>query len=75
MTASGSVALRGIVKRHGSVTALHAIDLDIRPGLYDTWLDCLIQAVRKHDVQFSSEVEEAWRTTLRPGIEYMRAKY
>ena len=32
MTASGSVALRGIVKRHGSVTALHAIDLDIRPG-------------------------------------------
>jgi hemoglobin-like flavoprotein len=50
-------------------------DLDIRPGLYDTWLDCLIQAVRKHDVHFSSEVEEAWRTTLRPGIEYMRAKY
>ena len=32
MTASGSVALRGIVKQHGSVTALHAIDLDIRPG-------------------------------------------
>ena len=32
MTASGSVTLRGIVKRHGSVTALHAIDLDIRPG-------------------------------------------
>ena len=32
MTASASVALRGIVKRHGSVTALHAIDLEIRPG-------------------------------------------
>ena len=32
MSASGSVTLRGIVKRHGSVTALHAIDLDIRPG-------------------------------------------
>jgi hypothetical protein len=50
-------------------------DLDIRPGLYDTWLDCLIQAVRKHDVHFSGEVEAAWRTTLAPGIEYMRAKY
>jgi hemoglobin-like flavoprotein len=50
-------------------------DLDIRPGLYDTWLDCLIEAVRKHDVHFSAEVEAAWRTTLAPGIEYMRAKY
>ena len=32
MSASGSVELRGIVKRHGSVTALHGIDLEIRPG-------------------------------------------
>jgi hemoglobin-like flavoprotein len=50
-------------------------DLDIRPGLYDTWLDCLIQAVRKHDKQVSDEVEAAWRKTLAVGIEYMRARY
>lgn len=50
-------------------------DLDIRPGLYDTWLDCLIQAVRKHDKLVSDEVEAAWRKTLSLGIEYMRAKY
>jgi ABC-type sugar transport system ATPase subunit len=29
---SGSVRLEGIVKRHGSFTALHGIDLSIRPG-------------------------------------------
>ncbi len=28
----GRVRLNGIVKRHGAVTALHGIDLDIRPG-------------------------------------------
>jgi multiple sugar transport system ATP-binding protein len=31
-TGSGSVAMRGIVKRHGAFTALHGIDLDIEPG-------------------------------------------
>jgi ABC-type sugar transport system ATPase subunit len=32
MTQSASVRLEGIVKRHGAFTALHGIDLDIRPG-------------------------------------------
>jgi hypothetical protein len=50
-------------------------DLDIRPGLYDSWLDCLVAAVRKHDGMFSPEIEEAWRKTLAAGIEYMRSKY
>jgi len=50
-------------------------DLDIPPHLYDTWLDCLIQAVRKHDAQFSAEVETAWRSNLKASIDYMRSKY
>ena len=50
-------------------------DLDIRPGLYDSWLDCLVEAVRKHDREFSPEVEDTWRSTLALGIEYMRSKY
>ncbi len=32
MSGTGSVRIEGIVKRHGSFTALHGIDLDIRPG-------------------------------------------
>ena len=32
MTGSASVRLAGVVKRHGSFTALHGIDLDIQPG-------------------------------------------
>jgi hemoglobin-like flavoprotein len=49
--------------------------LDIRPELYDGWLDCLVQAAGKHDPQFSPEVEDAWRGTLAVGIEYLRSKY
>jgi len=50
-------------------------DLDIRPGLYDHWLDCLVDTARRHDPEFSPEIEAAWRATLAPGIEYMRSQY
>jgi hemoglobin-like flavoprotein len=58
------------------LAALHGRqNLGIRPELYDGWLDCLIQAARRHDRLFSAEVEQAWRKTLGVGIEYMRSKY
>lgn len=50
-------------------------DLDIRPGLYDLWLECLIDTVRTHDPQFSREAEAAWRETIAFGIDYMREHY
>lgn len=50
-------------------------DLDIRPELYDRFLECLIETVRAKDPQFSAEVESAWRETMAFGIEYMRARY
>jgi hemoglobin-like flavoprotein len=50
-------------------------DRDIRPELYDLWLECLIETVRTHDPQCSAEVEAAWRETMAFGIDYMRARY
>ena len=49
--------------------------LDIRPELYDQWLDCLVAAARRHDPQFSDELEKAWRDTLWVGIEFLRSRY
>jgi len=49
--------------------------LDIRPELYDVWLDCLIKAARQHDPEFTPALEVAWRETLRVGIEQMRSLY
>ena len=49
--------------------------LDIRPALYDVWLECLVNAARRHDPAFSADVEAAWRQALGPGIEYLRSAY
>jgi len=68
----GSLArgdLPRIAARHSSQ------DLDIRPALYDLWLECLIEAVRAHDPQFTGEIEAAWRSTVTFGIDYMRARH
>jgi hemoglobin-like flavoprotein len=58
------------------LAAMHGrTGLDIRPELYDGWLECLLEAARKHDPKYSPEIEESWRHTLGVGIEYMRSKY
>lgn len=49
--------------------------LDVRPELYELWLDRLIQAVREFDPLFSGETEKAWRNVMRPGVEFMKARY
>jgi hemoglobin-like flavoprotein len=49
--------------------------LDVRPEFYETWLECLIKAAREFDPDFSPEIEAAWRSTLSPGIEHLRARY
>ena len=48
---------------------------DIRPALYDLWLECLISAAEKHDSQFNDNVELAWRLTMAKGIAYMKFKH
>jgi len=48
-------------------------EMNIAPWMYDVWLDCVVQAAKRHDPLFSPDVEHAWRETLRPGIEYMRS--
>jgi len=50
-------------------------NLDIRPELYDTWLECLISTARDFDPEMSADVESAWRQTLAVGIERMRSRH
>jgi hemoglobin-like flavoprotein len=50
-------------------------DLDIRPEMYDLWLDCLLGAARRCDRLFSPQIEQAWRETLAIGIEYLRSRH
>jgi hemoglobin-like flavoprotein len=61
--------LQRIAKRHSRT------DLDIRPELYTLWLECLIQAVRECDPQFTPETEAAWRRIMEQGIKFMQSYY
>jgi hemoglobin-like flavoprotein len=61
-------ALPAIAARHGRQ------DLDIPPGLYDLWIECLVETVRSHDPQLTPAVEAAWRETLTFGANYMRER-
>jgi hemoglobin-like flavoprotein len=47
-------------------------EMAVTPAMYDIWLECLLQAARAHDAQFSDELEKIWRQTLAAGIEQMR---
>ena len=58
-----------IAERHGRDK------LDIRPELYEVWLDALVTTARELDDEFDDETEAVWREMIRPGIEIMQARY
>ncbi len=61
--------LRRIAEIHSRVR------LDIKPELYDLWLDCLVQAVSEFDPSYDKNVELAWRNVLAHGIQIMKSGY
>ncbi len=48
---------------------------NIRPELYELWLDALCEAIAKHDPQYTSELETMWRDAMRGGIDLIVSKY
>jgi hemoglobin-like flavoprotein len=48
---------------------------DIKPELYDLWLDALCESIKKHDAQYTPKLEQQWREAMRPAIELMTAAY
>jgi len=61
--------LERLAKRHSRA------ELDIKPELYDLWLDRLVQTVKEFDPMFDAQTETAWRRMLQPGIEFMKSRY
>ncbi len=49
--------------------------LNVRPELYELWLDSVCATVEKLDPQWTPELETAWRAQLRPGIEVITSMY
>jgi hemoglobin-like flavoprotein len=49
--------------------------LDIRPELYEDWLESVCSTVAKLDPEWGNDVEAAWRSTLSPGIDLITSFY
>lgn len=67
--AGGAAQLEKLAQRHSRA------ELDIKPELYDLWLDRLLQTVRQVDPKFDAQTEAAWRRVLQPGIDFMKSRY
>lgn len=60
---------------HSIAVSHNRKNYDIKPDLYNVWLDSLVQTVRMLDPECNREVELAWRIALTPGILYMQSFY
>lgn len=48
---------------------------NIQPEWYSLWLDALMKTVRRHDPEYTKDLETAWKEVLTPGIELIRGAY
>ena len=59
--------IQNLGKKHGKD------GLKIEAELYDLWLDCLVLSLKKHDPEYSDELEHQWREVISGGIEIMKS--
>ena len=50
-------------------------DMAVPPSFYAPFIDSLIATVAQYDPECTPEVEQAWRTTVAAGVEYMKARF
>ena len=49
--------------------------LNIRPELYDLWLDSLCESAKAMDSKWTPELERSWRECMAPGIALITSLY
>ncbi|WP_111657360.1 globin [Isoalcanivorax indicus] len=48
---------------------------NINPAWYGQWLDALVEAVARHDLQYSATLGDQWRRVLAPGVRLISEAY
>ena len=51
--------------------AIRHRELDIKSEMYSMWLDALCEAIRRHDPEYTPDVERLWREAMRKSINEM----
>lgn len=63
----------GSAKRINEFAKSHSRNgFDIHPNFYIHWVDALMEAIKKHDPQYTEQLEAEWREALEPGIKVMQ---
>lgn len=58
------------------IAALHGkVERDIKPEMYELWIESLMETLIDLYPQFDRTVELAWRIVLAPGVAYMKFHY
>ncbi len=70
---TGNANARRILEKVGNTHSRQA--LDIRPELYDLWLDSLCEAIQRHDPDYNAELEALWRENMQEGIKLVTDRY
>lgn len=70
---TGNANARRIIEKVGDTHCQQ--ELDIRPALYDLWLDSLCAALQRHDPEYSAELETFWRDGMQEGIQLVTDRY
>lgn len=65
-------ALRELKERAESHDRYH---LNIKPELYDLWLDSIITTARSFDPQWNETIEDSWNFILKNVIQFMAKRY
>lgn len=63
--ATGRMGIRRLSRIHG------AGGMNITRRMYDLWIQCLLDALREHDPEWSPELRVRWEQVLRLGIDAM----
>ncbi len=50
-------------------------NLNIRPELYETWLESLCETVKNMDPEWTDELEHSWRQQMQPGVALITSLY
>ena len=50
-------------------------DLNIAPRFYPLFAESVVATVRDFDPQFNRDIEEAWRRSMAPGLDYLASLY
>ena len=48
-------------------------ELGITPHMYSMWLDALCESIKKHDDEYTPDLEQNWRAAMRKSIDEMIA--